>query len=80
MGVISSAIGYVIVVNALKVIGPTPSAVYSNFLPVSTAICGAFFLHESLTAMQIIGGIVVVAAGYVVIKEKGKLDEQREGL
>ena len=80
MGVISSAYGYMVIVYALKVIGPTPSAVYSDFMPVTAAICGAVFLHESLSHLQIIGGIIVIAAGFVVIREKGKLDEQRQGL
>ena len=80
MGIVSAAVGFVIVVYALKIIGPTPAAVYSDFMPVSTAICGAIFLHETLTPLQIVGGIIVIAAGYIVIREKGKLDEERNGL
>lgn len=80
MGVVNAAIGFVICVYALKIIGPTPSAVYSDFMPVTTAICGALFLHERITLLQIVGGIIVVVAGFVVIWEKGKLDEQRLGL
>ena len=80
MGIVNSGVGFIIFVYALQIIGPTPSAVYSDFMPVSTAICGAIFLHESISPLQIVGGIIVVAAGYVVIREKGKLDEQRQGL
>ncbi len=80
IGIINSGIGYVIIVYVLQVIGPTPAAVYSNFLPVTTAFFGAVFLGEMITPLQIIGGIVVVAAGFVVIREKGKLDEERLGL
>ena len=80
MGVISAGIGFVIVVYAIKVIGPTSTAMYSDFMPVSTAIFGFIFLHESLSPIQIVGGVIVLAAGFVVIREKGKLDEQRQGL
>ena len=80
MGIINSGIGFIIFVYALQIIGPTPSAVYSDFMPVSTAIFGVIFLHESISPLQIVGGIIVVIAGYVVIREKGKLDEQRQGL
>lgn len=80
MGVVNAALGFVIYVYAIKVIGPTPAAVYSDFMPVTTAICGVIFLHETITPLQIIGGIIVVAAGYVVIREKGKLDEERLSL
>ena len=75
MGIIDGAIGYMISIYALKNIGPTATSIYSDFLPVSTAIFGALFLHESMTWLQIIGGVVVIAAGFVVIKEKGRLDE-----
>lgn len=80
MGVVNAALGFVIYVYAIKVIGPTPAAVYSDFMPVTSAICGVIFLHETITPLQIAGGIIVVAAGYVVIREKGKLDEQRQGM
>ncbi|MCR5035117.1 MAG: DMT family transporter [Clostridia bacterium] len=80
MGIVNAAIGFVIYVFAIKVIGPTPAAIYSDFMPVSTAICGVIFLHETITPLQIVGGIIVVAAGYIVIREKGKLDEERLGL
>ena len=80
MGVVNAALGFVIYVYAIKVIGPTPAAVYSDFMPVTSAICGVIFLHETITPLQIAGGIIVVAAGYVVIREKGKLDEPRQGM
>lgn len=77
MGIFDGAMGYMISIYALKHIGPTASAVYSDFLPVSTAIFGVIFLHETMSVMQIIGGIIVIAAGYIVIREKGRLDEAR---
>ena len=80
MGIVNAALGFVICVFAIKNIGPTPAAVYSDFMPVSTAIFGMIFLHETITPLQIVGGIIVVAAGYIVIREKGKLDEERLGL
>ena len=80
MGMINAAAGFVICVYTIKAIGPTPAAVYSDFMPVTTAFFGVVFLHETITPLQIIGGIIVIAAGYVVIREKGKLDEERLSL
>ena len=77
MGIIGAAVGYMISIYALKTIGPTATSVYSDFLPVSTAIFGVLFLHETMSPLQIVGGIIVIAAGYIVIREKGRLDEAR---
>ena len=77
IGIVDSGMGYLIMVYALKVIGPTPSALYSDFMPVTTAFFGAVFLGESITWLQALGGIIVIAAGFIVIREKGLIDEQR---
>ncbi|MDO4869367.1 MAG: DMT family transporter [Bacillota bacterium] len=75
IGLIDSGVGYLIVVYGLKILGPTTNAVYSNFLPVTTAFFGLLFLGETITFLQVIGGIIVIAAGFIVIKEKGRLDD-----
>ncbi len=74
LGMGSAGFGFLIMVYGLKKLGPTTSALYSDFLPVSTAVFGWVFLKESLSPLQMLGGAVVIAAGYVVIKEKGRLD------
>jgi drug/metabolite transporter (DMT)-like permease len=79
LGVISSAFGFVIYVNAVSVIGVTPSALFSNMLPVTSTFFGWLFLDEMISAAQIIGGVVVVAAGSVVIWLKGKQDGELPG-
>lgn len=78
VGLVDSGLGYLIVVYALQKLGPTTNAVYSNFLPVTTAFFGAVLLGEHLTWLQILGGIIVIAAGFLVIWEKGKIDELAE--
>jgi len=78
IGIIDSGIGYVILVYGLQKLGPTTNAVYSNFLPVTTAIFGVIFLGEMITWLQGIGGAIVIVAGFFVIKEKGRLDQLRE--
>jgi len=77
IGTIDSGIGFLIFVYGIKKLGPTTSALYSDFLPVTSTFFGALFLHESITILQVIGGILVIASAFVVIKEKGKLDEER---
>lgn len=77
IGVVNSGIGFMLYAFGLLRLGPTTAALYSDFLPVTTTFFGAIFLKESITVLQIIGGIVVIAAAFVAIKEKGKLDEMR---
>ncbi|MDR0357042.1 MAG: DMT family transporter, partial [Clostridiales Family XIII bacterium] len=74
LGVISSAFGFLIYVNAVAVIGVTPSALFSNMLPISSAFFGWLFLGEMISVTQIIGGVIVIAAGSAVILLKGKND------
>ncbi len=76
MGVVDSGFGYLIQVYSIKNLGPTAIALYSNFLPITTAFFGVVFLGETITLLQIFGGIIVIVAGYLVIKEKSELDTQ----
>lgn len=74
LGAISTAIGFVIAVKALHVLGPTVTAVFSNFLPVTTTFFGWVLLKETIQPAQMLGGVIVIAAGYFVIKERGRID------
>jgi drug/metabolite transporter (DMT)-like permease len=78
LSVVSASIGFVIYVKAIETIGPTPCAMFSNFLPVSSSIFGFLLLGESLTFLQLIGGVVVIASGAVFIASKSKLDHLSE--
>ncbi|MBR5488907.1 MAG: DMT family transporter [Firmicutes bacterium] len=74
LGVINAGIGFLITVRSLHVIGPTASAMFSNFLPVTSTFFGWLFLGEMITGMQVVGGVIVIASACVVIREKGKLE------
>lgn len=75
LGVVSAFVGFLVYVNAIKVIGPTPCALYSNFLPVTSTIFGWILLNEHISTIQIIGGMVVIASGAIVIWQKGKEED-----
>ena len=76
LGCVSAGIGFFIMVNGLKVLGPTISAMFSNFLPVTATFFGWLFLGETIGILQFAGGAVVIASSCVVIAEKGKMEEQ----
>ncbi|MGI6736248.1 MAG: DMT family transporter [Anaerovoracaceae bacterium] len=74
LGLASAGFGFLAYVIGIKNLGPTIASIYSNFLPVTTAIFGVLLLGQELSLLQIIGGIVVIAAGLFVIREKARLE------
>lgn len=75
LGIVSAAIGFFIYVKALGALGPTSTALFSNFLPITATLSGWIFLGETIGALQIFGGVIVIGAGCFVLREKGKLEE-----
>jgi drug/metabolite transporter (DMT)-like permease len=78
LGVVSGALGFFIYVNALSVLGATPCALYSTFMPVTAAFFGWILLKETLTPLQIAGGAVVIASACVVLRQKSLSDARCE--
>lgn len=76
LGCVSAGIGFFILVHGLKILGPTISAMFSNFLPVTATLFGWMFLGETIGVMQFVGGVIVIASSCVVISEKGKMEER----
>lgn len=76
LGVVSGGIGFVIYVAALYTLGPTTVSVYANFMPISATFFGWILLNEMITGVQMMGGLIVIGAGYFVIREKGRLEEK----
>ena len=74
LGVVSGFVGFLIYVKAIAVIGPTPCSLYSNFIPVIATLFGWWFLNETISPLQILGGMIVVSSGVVVIWQKEKCD------
>jgi drug/metabolite transporter (DMT)-like permease len=72
LAIVSGVIGFIIYVNSVAVIGVTPSALFSNMMPVTTTFFGWLMLGERISALQFAGGIVVIVAGAVVIYQKDK--------
>jgi len=60
LGVISSAIGFALYNFALKTIGGTVSSLVINFIPVITLGFGYIFLNETMTLIQIAGGVLIM--------------------
>ncbi len=72
LGVGSTGFGYLILVRGLRDLGPTISALFTNFLPVAATFFGFVILGETITPLQIVGGLVVIVASCYVILEREK--------
>jgi probable blue pigment (indigoidine) exporter len=68
----STCFSFVVYINSVRSLGVTPSALFSNMLPVTSTFFGWLCIGEMISPLQIVGGIVVVAAGSMVIWLKGK--------
>ena len=71
LGVCCSAIAYALWAFCFSKLGASKANVYSNLIPVFTAIFSYFIIHESLTANKTIG-ILTVVVGLVLSQLKTK--------
>ena len=71
LGVFCSAIAYTLWAFAFSKLGASRANVYSNLIPVFTAIFSYFIIHEALTVNKIVG-ILLVVVGLVLSQMKGK--------
>lgn len=60
LGIVSSAIGFILYNYALKTIGGTVSSLVINFMPVITLGFGYIFLGETMTWIQMLGGLIII--------------------
>ncbi len=59
-GALSTGIAFLIWNNAVKTVGPSNTAVYNNLVPFVAVLGGAWFLGESVTTLQILGGALII--------------------
>jgi len=59
-GMLSSGVSNVVVMNGVKVVGPTRTAALQFLVPALAVVLAAVFLNEAIRAGQIVGGVVIV--------------------
>jgi drug/metabolite transporter (DMT)-like permease len=75
LGLFCSAIAYYTYVYAMDHLGVSTSSLYLNVMPVITILGSFFILNEEISLNQIIGGILVVAAVYLINIKENKQEE-----
>ena len=65
MGMISTALGYVVWNNVLKKVSASQGGLVQLLVPVLTAAMGVLFLSERISAELVVGGAIILAGIYV---------------
>jgi len=78
VGIVGTAVGYLLYNRALSVVGAMPCALFVNFLPIVTVVAGWLFLDENLAPLQIVGTAVVIVSACFVIWFRER-DGKRDG-
>lgn len=60
-------VGYILLQSGLGLLKAWESAAIMQTLPLFATLFALFFLHESLTPVQILGGCIILAGGFLVI-------------
>jgi drug/metabolite transporter (DMT)-like permease len=71
IGIVATALPIQLLLEGLKYLSPVKASILSVLEPVVTVLIGFVFLHESMTAAQLLGGMVVLS-GAVLIQFEGK--------
>lgn len=69
LGLICSAMGYVIYNFAAKKLGNVTCTVFLNLMPVITIAGGIVILDECITPIQIIGSVIIISSIFLVIEK-----------
>jgi drug/metabolite transporter (DMT)-like permease len=65
LGFFGTCLGFVWYYEGIKQIGPSKSAVFINFVPISAVIMSFFFLGETIDASLLIGAALVLSGIYL---------------
>lgn len=76
-GGLSTGLTYVIWNQAVKDVGASSTAVYSNLVPFVALLGGVLFLQEMITPLQVAGGALIIA-GLVVLRRSRRQVAARE--
>jgi drug/metabolite transporter (DMT)-like permease len=77
LGVFASGLAFYLYVYSLKVLGTLPVSIFGNTVPVVTVITGYVLLNETLTTIQLFGGLIIVATllTYAYLEGKNKKEQ-----
>jgi len=73
LGILASSISYVLFAKTVKTLGISKTNIFTNLIPVFTAIFSFFILAESFTFLKVIGMLIVISGVFITeISPKGR--------
>jgi drug/metabolite transporter (DMT)-like permease len=66
MAIVPTLVAATLFLAGLARVGPTRASIVSTLEPATTAVLAAMVLGEGLSAMRLLGGVVVLAAAVLV--------------
>ncbi|MBN2897569.1 MAG: DMT family transporter [Clostridia bacterium] len=66
LGIFASVVGFYTYLTALDILGMSVSSVFLNLLPLLTVMFSMIFLHESMTLLQIAGGVLILISVFAI--------------
>jgi drug/metabolite transporter (DMT)-like permease len=81
LAVFASTLAFIFYIMAVRQIGVSRTSVFSNLMPVVTAIFSAIFISEIFTATKITGmAIVIVGVMVAQVKKRGSREAEKQGI
>ena len=78
LSILGSAVAYIFYINAIKELGITVANLFTNTVPICTAVFAFFVLGETLTAINIVGiGLTIFGVLLSQIKRPGRKSHRR---
>jgi len=65
LSILASSLSFVFFAHSVKVLGVTKANIFSNLIPVFTAIFSFFLLDERFTIQKVIGMVIVIGGVYI---------------
>ncbi|MBU8907580.1 DMT family transporter [Desertibacillus haloalkaliphilus] len=77
LGIFPSVIALLFWNKGVAAIGPSRASIFLNLLPVFTIVGAVVFLGETVTVIQLIGGVLVIGGVYLSTKEHAASSPQQ---
>ncbi len=69
LGIVHTCLAYILYFSGMKKTKANTVAILGYIEPITAVVLSFIVLHEPLTTMQIIGGVIVLGSTYVIIKK-----------